>query len=143
MIVKVCGMTDGENIRQAEKTDMQWMGFIFYPPSPRCVHRKPDYLPETVGRVGVFVDAATEAILQIADEWNLELVQLHGKETPEQCSTLRKSGLKTIKAFSVGSREALHSVAPYENSCDFFLFDTPCTEHQYYGHCAAKQVFKF
>lgn len=129
-------MTDGKNIRQVEKADVQWMGFIFYPPSPRYIRQKPDYLPETAGRVGVFVNAATEDILRTAREWGLQLIQLHGKEEPEQCGELRKKGLKVIKAFAVKAPETLHDIHRYEGCCDFFLFDTPCT-----GYGGSGQAF--
>ena len=46
MIIKVCGMREAENIRAVEYTGIQWMGFIFYPPSPRYVSERPDYMPE-------------------------------------------------------------------------------------------------
>jgi phosphoribosylanthranilate isomerase len=57
MIVKVCGMREAENIRQVEQTGADWMGFIDYEGSPRYVPGVPEYLPETVQKVGVFVNA--------------------------------------------------------------------------------------
>ena len=56
MIVKVCGMREAENIRQVEQTGADWMGFIDYEGSPRYVADVPEYLPETVQKVGVFVN---------------------------------------------------------------------------------------
>ena len=55
-IIKVCGMTDGENIRQVEQLGVDFIGFIFYPRSPRFVFEMPDYLPAKAKRVGVFVN---------------------------------------------------------------------------------------
>lgn len=127
MIVKVCGMTDGENIRLVERAGADWMGFIFYPASPRFAERMPGYLPEHAGRVGVFVNASTDEIRKTAGIWSLNMVQLHGNESPGQCLDLRRSGLKVIKAFAVKSPEGMEATAAYEDCCDYFLFDTPCT----------------
>ena len=127
MIIKVCGMTESKNIRQVEMTGAEWMGFIFYPPSPRYAGYVPDYLPERTRRVGVFVDASTEKIMETVGQWGLHLVQLHGNEQPAQCRTLRENGVEVIKAFSVKDSETLESSLAYEGTCDYFLFDTPCT----------------
>ena len=64
MIIKVCGMREAENIRAVEYTGIQWMGFIFYPPSPRYVSERPDYMPESVQRIGVFVNDSVENIIR-------------------------------------------------------------------------------
>ena len=63
LIVKVCGMRQGENIRQVEALGIDWMGFIFYPKSSRFVSEVPDYLPRGIKRVGVFVDASQDELL--------------------------------------------------------------------------------
>ena len=63
MIVKVCGMRDAENIRQVDELrHVDWMGFIFFPRSPRHVSEVPTYLPQHSKRVGVFVNAPVEDI---------------------------------------------------------------------------------
>lgn len=129
MIVKVCGMTEAENIRQTERAGAGWIGFIFYPRSPRYVRRMPDYLPEHARRVGVFVNAPTETISDTARQWGLHLVQLHGKESPAQCLKLRKTGLGVIKAFSIADEQSFDTLPDYEETCDFFLFDTPCAAY--------------
>lgn len=56
MIFKVCGMRDPENIRRIDLSGADWMGFVFYPPSPRRVESLPAFMPEYARRVGVFVD---------------------------------------------------------------------------------------
>lgn len=127
MIVKVCGMTDGENIRLIEQAGADWIGFIFYPPSPRFAREMPDYLPERARRVGVFVNASTDEIRNTAGKWKLDMVQLHGNELSGQCMSLRQHGLEVIKAFAVKKPEEMEMTVPYEGSCNYFLFDTPCT----------------
>jgi len=88
MIVKVCGMREAENIRQVEQTGADWMGFIDYEGSPRYVPGVPEYLPETVQKVGVFVNASLSRIRERVAAWQLDYIQLHGKESPEFCNRL-------------------------------------------------------
>lgn len=124
MIIKICGMRHAENIRAAELTGADWMGFIFHPASPRAVHVLPAYLPTRCRRIGVFVDTPESIILQRAAEFGLYGVQLHGSETPEQCRRLRETGLKVLRAFAPSSAEDFRRCRNYENSCDYFLFDS-------------------
>ena len=124
-LIKVCGMTDGENIRSVEALGVDIIGFIFHRGSPRCVHKVPDYLPVKAKRAGVFVNAAPEEILRFNETFRFDYVQLHGDESPEFCDQLRmKEGLKVIKAFGIAKETVRDTVAGYEGSCDFFLFDT-------------------
>ncbi len=125
LLVKVCGMTDGENIRQVEETGVAMMGFIFYPPSPRYVRERPGYLPVKTKRVGVFVNEDSEQVLMRVKSFGLDYVQLHGNESPEYCFDLFEAGVKLIKAISISSSEELKQTTGYEGLCEFFLFDTP------------------
>ena len=61
-IIKVCGMTDAENIRAVEELGVDMIGFIFYHKSPRCICQMPEYLPTKAKRVGVFVNETKENI---------------------------------------------------------------------------------
>ena len=88
MIIKVCGMREPENIRAIEQAGADWMGFIFFPQSVRHVSHRPEYLPEQCRRIGVFVNESSENILLKAQEFGLHHIQLHGRETPEQCLSL-------------------------------------------------------
>ena len=136
MIIKVCGMREGTNIRAVESLGIDWMGLIFWPRSGRYVSERPDYLPRQAKRVGVFVDEDPETIKQIAEDYALDLIQLHGHESPEQISHLSKatgrrasgnpltSYLSIIKAFSIATAEDLAQVSAYEGVVDYFLFDT-------------------
>lgn len=127
MIVKVCGMREPENIRAVERAGADWMGFIFYARSPRCVAAPPSYLPAACRRVGVFVGECTDTIMQQAARFGLSHVQLHGRETAEECRRLRSEGLTVIKAFSVKGIDDAQAATAYEDACDYFLFDTACT----------------
>lgn len=126
MIVKVCGLREAENIRQVEQTGADWIGLIDYERSPRHVDGIPEYLPSSVRKVGVFVQAPLSRIMERAAAWNLDIVQLHGQESPDFCRQLRPTGLKVIKAFSLRSPEDLRMTEDYAPWCDYFLFDTPC-----------------
>ena len=123
--IKVCGMTDGENIREVEALGADLLGFIFYPRSPRCVREVPAYLPVRAGRVGVFVNAPREEILRRHETFRFDFVQLHGDESPAFCAQLReRDGLRVIKAFGIGADPVDRLAGDYDGSCDLFLFDT-------------------
>lgn len=127
MIIKVCGMREPENIRAIEQAGADWMGFIFFPQSARHVSHRPEYLPEQCCRIGVFVNESSENILLKAQEFGLHHIQLHGRETPEQCRKLKATGLGVIKVFSIAQESDLQSAGCYEGVCDYFLFDTACS----------------
>ena len=83
-------MTEAENIRNVEQLDVDMIGFIFYPKSPRCLCEIPAYLPVRAKRVGVFVNESKETILMYADRFSLDYIQLHGTESPEYCRSLQR-----------------------------------------------------
>ena len=82
LIIKVCGMTEAENIRNVEQLDVDMIGFIFYPKSPRCLCEMSAYLPVHAKRVGVFVNENKDDILMYTDRFALDYIQLHGNESP-------------------------------------------------------------
>ena len=125
MIIKVCGMRDAENIRAVEQSGADWMGFIFHRNSSRFVNETPAYLPVKMKKVGVFVDESAEIIAETVAQFQLDMVQLHGNESPEFCDEMARIGIKTIKVFSIGAaRFPSRQVARYEGKCAYFLFDT-------------------
>ena len=124
MIVKVCGMRDGENIRAVEALGIDWLGFIFWPKSSRYVSELPAYLPTKAKRVGVFVDADIEDVLRHIGDYGLDAVQLHGHESAAYVSQLQ--GVTVIKAISVESCDDIATYRSYDGLVDYFLFDTKC-----------------
>ena len=124
MIIKVCGMRDPENIRAVENLHpyVQWMGFIFWQKSSRYVSEKPAYLPTKLKRVGVFVDATIDEVRKKAEDYALDIIQLHGKETPDYIRQLGKRPI--IKALNIASTEDIQQTKAYEGIVDYFLFDT-------------------
>ncbi|MCC8019505.1 MAG: phosphoribosylanthranilate isomerase [Rikenellaceae bacterium] len=127
-VLKVCGMADADNMREVAALTPDMMGFIFYRPSPRNAFGLAPAavrgLPETIRKVGVFVDEPMDAVLRKAEEYGLDAVQLHGGEAPELCGTLRDRGLEVFKAFGISSREDLTTAWRYEGVCELLLFDT-------------------
>lgn len=131
MIIKVCGMNEYENIQRVSELDVNWIGFIFYHKSPRGTNGTSLVLPdllrgENQKRVGVFVNASFEAITDIARVCKLDMIQLHGDETPDDCHRLQKRGYSLIKAFPIATKEDLERTKAYEGRVDYFLFDTKC-----------------
>jgi phosphoribosylanthranilate isomerase len=129
MRIKVCGMTRLDQVRQLDALGVEFAGFIFYAPSPRFVGRhglEPQQLRREklgINRVGVFVNAPAEEVLQTVDEWRLHMVQLHGDESPKYCEHI-SNHVTTIKAFRMGADENLQwKIHPYRDVCDMFLFD--------------------
>ena len=133
MIIKVCGMRDERNIREVARLGVQWLGFIFYPRSPRYV--EPDELARLdleaihAKRVGVFVNTSPDRVMATARTCRLDYLQLHGEESPDDCYALQKRGYSLIKAFPVAMREDLERTQAYEGRVDYFLFDTRCAEY--------------
>ena len=125
MLVKVCGMRDAENIREVEALGIDWLGMIFWPHSKRYVAQRPAYLPEHAKRVGVFVDTTIEDIMKHVEDYGLDLIQLHGSESPKFVNVLRSAtNLPIIKAFNIAMANDFLQTVPYEGAVDYFLFDT-------------------
>lgn len=125
--IKICGMRDADNIRRVASLNPDYLGFIFYPESPRFVGDEfglPEDLPASIHRVGVFVNESTDRILGLAKRVGLDSVQLHGNESVEQCNVLRGEGLTIIKVFSVSYGFDFNATKPYLPVADYFLFDT-------------------
>ncbi len=133
MLIKVCGMRGPQNIAEVARLVPDMMGFIFYDRSPRNACSTPpdalDALAPGTKRVGVFVDAPMGQILETARRYRLDLVQLHGDETPAVCAELRDRGLGVIKAFGIASADDVERTAAYEGTCDYYVFDTADASH--------------
>lgn len=128
-IVKVCGMTRSDNIKDVEDLGIDMMGFIFYEKSKRFVSIKPDYLPVKAKRVGVFVNSKIEDVCKTAAEYNLDYIQLHGGESPEYCRILNEKKYKLIKAFPISVKDDFNKTQYYESVCKYFLFDTKSKQY--------------
>ena len=117
-------MRDEENIKDVATIGIDYMGFIFFEGSSRNVTASIPKLPCGQKSVGVFVNASFDTIVEKINTHNLQVIQLHGKETAEFCKSLQKLNKKIIKVFSINNEFNFDVLAPYESVCDFFLFDT-------------------
>jgi phosphoribosylanthranilate isomerase len=124
MKLKVCGMREPDNIASLSALQPDYMGFIFWAPSSRYVSEVTPVLDKSIKKTGVFVDASVDYIQSSISEHQLQAVQLHGEETPSYCQLVQGFGIEVIKAFSVKDAFDFSMLEAYENSCDFFLFDT-------------------
>jgi len=127
--IKVCGITDPVNAAEVAAACPDYMGFIFHPASKRYVGNEPDValfsrIPCKILKTGVFVNAHPGIIITAVHEYGLDIVQLHGNETPGYCRSLREAGLKIIKAFRMNPEFNFSVLQSYEETCDYFLFDT-------------------
>jgi phosphoribosylanthranilate isomerase len=130
LALKVCGMTQRENIQAVLEAKPDWIGLIFWPKSKRYCPLTPEqWNAMDIGQtksVGVFVDQPMEEVTQIAQTYQLNGLQLHGTESPEYLKTLKRKLPKTaiIKAFSIDQDFNWRLLLPYHECCDLFLFDT-------------------
>lgn len=134
MIIKICGITDKSNLRKIVSLHPDMMGFIFYPVSARFVGDKlhPDDLveiPKKIKRVGVFVNADEYEINGLFWKYNLDMIQLHGEETPALCRQLSAMNIPVIKAFHLNESFDFDRVEDYMRYCRYFLFDTKAEKY--------------
>ena len=124
MRLKVCGMRELENISALSELDPNYIGFIFWSESSRFVDKKTPPLDKKIIKTGVFVDATFDYILTKIKDHQLDAVQLHGQESCSYCKVIKDYGLKVIKSFSIKNTFDFNTLEDYENSCDYYLFDT-------------------
>lgn len=139
MNIKVCGITDMKQLQQLDGLDIDYAGLIFYKESPRYIGdkiskqelKKADF---DLKKVGVFVDPEMIDVLDAIDDYGLDVVQLHGNETPEMCEDL-SSEVEVIKAFRINEDTDVDKIiAPFDEVCDFYLFDSkPPTQETFGG----------
>lgn len=129
MRIKVCGMTQIDQVHALEEMGVAFSGFIFYHKSPRYVvgKIKPEELSKSrlkINKVGVFVNADYDEVMRYVDEYGLYMVQLHGDESPRLCERLSEQ-VPVIKVFRIKGGDNIDwKVREYGNVSDLFLFDT-------------------
>jgi phosphoribosylanthranilate isomerase len=140
MNIKVCGITQFKQLQQLEALNIDYAGLIFYKDSPRYMGDKitgkqvkdADF---DIKKVGVFVNPGYSELLDAIDEYGLDIVQLHGNETPEMCEEL-SAEVEVIKAFRIAGEKSIdidEMVMPYDAACDFYLFDTAGLKESFGG----------
>lgn len=129
MQIKICGLRDPENIREIAALQPDFMGFIFYPNSPRYAGQLDagslTSLPTSIKKTGVFVNENLENILTAISKYNLDAVQLHGADNKKLCRKIRQEAkTMVIKVFPIMDASNFRVTGNYEDVADFFLFDT-------------------
>ena len=128
MRIKVCGMTQIEQVDRLADAGVTFAGFIFYPKSPRYVfkHMTTTQIRKenNINKVGVFVNAPVEEVLHMVDECRLHMVQLHGDESPRYCEKIADY-VSVVKAFRLSDNDSVQwMIRPFMDVCDMFMFDT-------------------
>jgi phosphoribosylanthranilate isomerase len=133
-----------------------YLGFIFYDKSPRFFEGSIPEIPQGIGKVGVFVNATPEEISKKIKEYDLDVIQLHGEETPRFCKKLfaqcqtesadvelpALSGVEVWKVFGIKDSFDFKQLKPYEKVVDKFLFDTQGKEKGGNGYTFNWNVLK-
>ena len=130
MNIKVCGITTLKQLQQLDGLDISFAGLIFYKQSPRYAG---DKISKTdiktadldIKTVGVFVNADYDEIMKTVETYGLDIVQLHGDESPHLCEQV-SGKIEVIKAFRIddASEKSIdYMVADYDEVCDYYLFD--------------------
>jgi phosphoribosylanthranilate isomerase len=130
--VKICGMTNAETIQTTIKHKVDYLGFVFYPKSPRNL--TPDQakeltknIPKNVKRIAVLVNAKDEFIEQIKDYF--DCFQLHGHEDVKRIKELKQKFNKgIIKAIRVTDEASARTFSQFEDEVDMLVFDSPAME---------------
>lgn len=126
---KICGINDPEAMQAAIDAGARHVGLVFYPPSPRYVTPRnaaalAELVPESVTRVGLFVDPTDAEIDAVLAEVPLELLQLHGAEEPARVAAMKaRTGLKVMKAIPVADQADIERADAYIDAVDWLMFD--------------------
>lgn len=127
--VKICGLTDRACVDAAVEGGARWVGFVFFPPSPRAIGPEAAaslaaVVPPGVTRVGLVVDADDALLDGLLAGVPLDMLQLHGHESPERVAAVRRRfGLPVIKAVAIGAAADLAAADTYARVADALLFD--------------------
>ncbi|SCA57085.1 N-(5'-phosphoribosyl)anthranilate isomerase [Candidatus Terasakiella magnetica] len=128
--VKICGLKNREDARTAIEAGADYLGCVFFPPSPR--HVEPQNAAEVfdmigdadVLRVGLFVDPSDDQLMEVLNHVRLDIIQLHGHETPSRVEEVRLNfGLPVMKALPIETAQDVEAARAYDKVADRLLFD--------------------
>lgn len=126
MLVKICGLNDEAGMAACIAAGVDLVGFNFFPPSPRSVTPAQAAALARPGpqKVGLFVDAPDARIAEVLAALPLDVLQLHGEETPGRCEEIRaRFGLPVMKVLGIATPADLDHLADYARVVDSFLLD--------------------
>ena len=114
-----------ENIKEISTLNPDYLGFIFWEKSSRNMNFEtiPE-IPKSIKKVGVFVNASIQDIISKVNQYQLDIVQLHGNESVTYCKNVKKLGVEVIKVFSIADKFDFTTIKEYVLFVDYFLFDT-------------------
>ena len=143
--IKICGLRDAESVAAAVEAGADWLGAVFFAPSPRAVEAEQaagmfDGLPDDVGRVGLFVDPDDALLDHVLGHVRLDLIQFHGSESPARVDAVgREFAVPVMKALGVASADDLWAAEAYVGFADRLLLDAkpPPGADRPGGHAAA------
>ena len=127
--VKICGLSSEEAVAAAVAGGAAYVGFVFYPPSPRAVAPTRAAalcatVPSGVQRVGMFVDADDVAIRAVLDAAPIDVLQFHGHESPDRVADAKVRFRRPVmKAVAIAAPEDVMLAERYEDDADMLLFD--------------------
>jgi len=127
--VKICGLSTAESVAAAAAGGARFVGFVFYPPSPRhltieAAAALARAVPPGIGRIGVMVDPDDDFLGRLLAKAPLELLQLHGKETPERVAQIKdRFRIAAMKAIPVAAESDLEPAKRYFGVADWLMFD--------------------
>lgn len=149
--VKICGLKDPENLQAACKAGARFVGFVFYPPSPRHVDFEIAWnlaraVPTGVRSVGLFVNPTDQELDHILTGIQLDMIQLHGDESPGRVAEIKaRYNMPVMKAIRVASPDDLQNIEGFEAAADWLLFDAK-PQNAYLpggtGHCFDWNILK-
>ena len=119
-------MKFAENIQQVGELQPDYLGFIFYEKSKRNFEGVIPKLPESIKKVGVFVNEYVDIVVSLVEEYQLDAVQLHGDESVEYIEKMKSylPKIEIIKVFGIKEDFNFDILKPYKEIVDYFLFDT-------------------
>lgn len=126
---KICGLSTREAVAASVAGGAAFVGFVFYPPSPRNVAPERvaalcEAVPQGITRVGLFVDAADDLIAHTIAVAPLDMLQFHGRESPERVRAAKlRFGRPIMKALPIAEAADVAGAAPYLGAADMLLFD--------------------
>ena len=127
--IKICGLSTPETITTAIEEKADFIGLVFYEPSPRHLEIETakyltSQIPSAVQKVGLFVNPDNAYLEQVLNEVAIDFIQLHGSETPTRVTKIKdKFKLSIIKSFPIFTQKDLDVIDAYNNIADWFLFD--------------------
>ena len=129
MLTKLCGFTDQQTVLLAVNSGVNFIGFVFYPPSPRNITPKKAQqisaqIPPSIKKIAVIVKATNEEISTIVEFLKPDFLQIHSSDKQRILEIKNYFQIPIIKAFSISTIQDLEDIEDYNKVADLFLFDT-------------------